>query len=112
MQALGLQTVLGMSNAVERVQQTAQMHGAVTADQFKDILEKQNDLKKTEVQNVEQSATEVRIREDMHRNKRQSGQEPERQAKENAEQEASEEKKAAPAVMDETSQGRLLDIKV
>ncbi len=110
MQALGLQTVLGMSNAVERVQQTAQLHGAVVSDQFKDILEKQNDLKKTEVQASEQSATEVQIREDARRNNRQSGREPEREAKKEG---AAEEAVVIPvAAADESSHGRLLDIKV
>ena len=66
MQTHGLQVVLAGSNAVERVQQTAQTHGAVTSAQFKDVIDKENEEKKSEVQVVEQLAVEVRIRDDLH----------------------------------------------
>jgi hypothetical protein len=65
MQTLGLQTVLQMSSTVERVQQVAQQHGAVSSEQFKNIINKQNDEKKNEVQGIMQAAVDVQIKEDM-----------------------------------------------
>lgn len=112
MQTLGLQTVLGMSNAVERVQQTAQTHGAVTAEQFKDILDKQTDLKKTEVQTAEQSATDVRIREETRQRQQQERREEQKREAAGAKKEEEHEEPKAVSKAEEAPQGRLLDIKV
>jgi hypothetical protein len=87
MQTLGLQTVLQMSGTAERVQQVAQQHGAVSSEQFKNIIDKQNDEKKNEVQGVAQAAVEVRISEDMPhpRQQHEKREEPEKKAQTAAE---------------------------
>lgn len=113
MQSVGLQTVLQMSNVGERVHQNALTHGAVVSEQFKDIIEKQNEAKKTEVQETSQSAI-VEIRPDDERGRRQR-QEQERQAQGKAvtkEEHAEQAAPAKPLPVDAVPQGRLLNIKV
>ncbi|MBI3794483.1 MAG: hypothetical protein HY280_07115 [Nitrospinae bacterium] len=111
MQTLGLQTVLNMSNAVERVQQTALQHGAVVADQSKEIINRQNEEKQNEVQGLNESAVDVRIRDDL---RHPPGQE--REKKDSRESKAGEDKKEPEvAVLSKAmapTQGVILDIKV
>lgn len=111
MQSVGLQTVLQMSNVGERVQQTALTHGAVVSDQFKDIIEKANDLRKTEVHETGEM-DQVKIRPDAERQRQRR--EAEREAKEKGEKREHEET-AAPSMSspaDALVQGRILDIKI
>jgi len=110
MQTLGLQVVLNSSNAVERVQQAAQQHGAVTAAQFKDVIDKENEVKKNEVQAVEQAAVEVRIREDL-RHPRQQHEKKRGPGEKTGGAEETMEEKAPPAAPAEKEGGRL-DVKI
>jgi hypothetical protein len=109
MQTLGLQTVLTMSNVGERVQQSAQTHGAVVADQFKSILEKQNDEKSSEVQAMENSASDVQIKPDTPRHPQRRKEDKERRAKARAQEAPAEGEEEVVAFAEH---GHLLDIKI
>ncbi len=113
MQSVGLQTVLQMSNVGERVQQNALTHGAVVSEQFKDIIEKQNDLKKTEVQETAQTDT-VQIHPDEGRRRKQQEerQHQDRAMAESKEEYAEQTTPVKPLPADVSSQGRLLNIKI
>ena len=115
MQSVGLQTVLQMSNVGERVAQNALTHGAVVSEQFKDIIEKQNEAKKTEVQESVKTDT-VQIHPDDERGRQQRQQEErEHLARDKAELKEEHAEKAAsagPMPVDASPQGRLLNIKV
>ncbi len=115
MQSVGLQTVLQMSNIGERAHQTALTHGAVVSDQFKEIIAKQNDLKKTEVQQTNQTdVVQIRPDEERRHQQEQEREREEREAKgkaETGEEHAEPEAPVKPFSMD-APQGRLLNIKV
>ncbi len=110
MQTFGLQVVLNSSNAVERVQQAAQQHGAVTAAQFKDVIDKENENKKNEVQGVEQASVEVRIREDLRHPRQQHEKKEGREDRAGGTEETTEEK--APPAAPAEKEGRRLDVKI
>ena len=115
MQSVGLQTVLQMSNVGERVAQNALTHGAVVSEQFKDIIEKQNEAKKTEVQeSVRTDIVQLHPDDERGRHQRQQD-EREHQAEEHAktkEEHAQQAAPASPLPVDVSPQGRLLNIKV
>lgn len=110
MQNVGLQTVLQLSNAAERVQSLAQQQGALTAEQFKEIMDKQADAKKEVVQAMEpKDDTKVRD-EDRERHERREGAQREAAAEEAGE--AGGKIAEEPLPLGPESQGRLLNIKV
>jgi hypothetical protein len=115
MQSVGLQTVLQMSNVGERVAQNALTHGAVASEQFKDIIEKQVEAKKIEVQESQQVDT-VQLHPDDERGRQKRQQdEREHQAQDMAKMKEEHADIAAPArpmPADASPQGRLLNIKV
>ncbi|MFQ5431405.1 MAG: hypothetical protein ACE5EN_02720 [Nitrospinota bacterium] len=107
MQNVGLQTVLQLSNAAERVQNVAQQQGALTAEQFKEIMDKQADDKKEVVQATEPK-DDIKVRDEDRRRR-------ERERREAAGKEAGEAegKKAEERLpLGPEDQGRLLNIKV
>lgn len=109
MQSIGLQTVLQMSSAVERVQQVAQSHGAVASEQYKDVLDKETLLKRTEVQKSE-TKDEVGIKEEDKGSRNQ--QEKQETKEEPGEKELSAGQKTDPEIHnDDIPQGRLLNIR-
>ncbi|MBI3581701.1 MAG: hypothetical protein HY098_06465 [Nitrospinae bacterium] len=110
MQTFGLQVVLNSSNAVERVQQAAQQHGAVTAAQFKDVIDKENENKKSEVQGLEPAAVEVRIRDDLRHPRQQHEKKGEAGEKAGGTEEIMEE--TTTPVASAEKEGRRLDIKI
>ncbi len=109
MQNVGLQTVLQLSNAAERVQNLAQQQGALTAEQFKEIMDKQAADKKEVVQAMEPK-DDMKVRdEDRHHRE---GARREAAAKKAAAKEAEAKKAEEPLPLGPENQGRLLNIKV
>ena len=112
MQNVSLQTVLQLSNAAERVQQTALQGGVLTPEQLKELEDKYADVKQHEVQSVEPKE-EIKIR-DEEREEHRAGQ----QAKEKEKKEAGPAETPEPAKEEEqlplgaADQGRILNIKV
>lgn len=112
MQSIGLQTVLQMSSAAERVQNVAQQQGALTAEQFKTLMDKQADLKKVEVQQLDpKDNTRIRDEDRGHRENRSPREETKRKSAEEAERlEAKKPEDVLP--LGPALQGQLLNIKV
>lgn len=112
MQSVGLQTVLQMSSAAERVQNVAQQQGALTAEQFKTLMDKQSDLKKLEVQQTAtKDDTKIRDEDRGHKENQPPREETVKKPAEAAEGlEAKKPEEALPLGSDQ--QGRLLNIKI
>ncbi|GMT42095.1 MAG: hypothetical protein IEMM0002_0506 [bacterium] len=108
MQSVGLQTVLQMSNAAERMQSVAQQQGGLTAEQFKTLMDKQSDLKKVEVQQLEPKE-DLPIR-DEDRSRHENPQQHQETAKKRAVEENQKPESGMP--IDPSQHGRLLNIKV
>jgi len=107
MQNVGLQTVLQLSNAAERVQNLAQQQGALTAEQFKEIMDKQATDKKEVVQPMEPK-DDIKVR-DEDRGRREGAR---REAAGKEAGEAGEKKADEQLPLGPEDQGRLLNIKV
>ena len=108
MQNVGLQTVLQLSNAAERVQNLAQQQGALTAEQFKEAMDKQTALQKEVVQALNPK-DDIKIRdEDRDRHEK-----PQQEAAKSEEGEEDEAKMADQQLpLGPEDQGKLLNIKV
>lgn len=112
MQSVGLQTVLQMSSAAERVQNVAQQQGALTAEQFKALMDKQSDLKKLEVQQVNpKEDTSIRDEDRGHKENQPPREEIAKEPSDAAER-LSAEKAEEALPIGPNQQGRLLNIKV
>ena len=109
MQNVGLQTVLQLSNAAERVQNLAQQQGALTAEQFKEIMDKQAREKKEVVQAMEPK-DDTKIRDEDR--SRHEGAQREAAGKNASAGEGESEKVEEPLPLGPEDQGRLLNIKV
>lgn len=109
MQNVGLQTVLQLSNAAERIQNIAQQQGALTAEQFKELMDKQADQQKEVVKALDPK-DDIKIREEDKGNRERAQQEAAgREAKEKAAEEKAAER---PLPLGPEDQGKLLNIKV
>ena len=106
MQNVGLQTVLQLSNAAERIQNLAQQQGALTAEQFKEAMDKQTALQKEVVQPLDPK-DDIKIRdEDRERHEK-----PQREAAKR-EEEGEAKMEEQPLPLGPEDQGKLLNIKV
>lgn len=107
MQNVGLQTVLQLSNAAERVQNLAQQQGAMTAEQFKEAMDKQAALQKEVVQSLNPK-DDVKVRdEDRDRHEK-----PQQEAAAKKEEETEAKMEEQPLPLGPDDQGKLLNIKV
>jgi len=107
---VGVQTVLGMSNAAERVQAVAQSGSTLASEQAKEVLEKQHEMRKEEVLET-QDIQEAKIRKEDQRKKDQRKHEEPSEQKEREDAEAAVMAGVSVSV-DQSGHGQLLNIKV
>ena len=108
MQNVGIQTVLQMSNAAERVQSAEQSHTPLAAEQSKEAVEKAA-MAKMETVNKTEESENAKIHEEDERRKQEQKKREEEQAEK---MRAKGENEVSPPISASDTHGKLLNITV
>jgi len=110
MQNHGIQTVLQMSHAVERVQAAEQSHAPLAAAHAKEAMEKQDEMRRNTVHETSEAEGGKVRDEDQYKQSHQR-QTPD-QKRRAAQKREEEERRMSPPVSSDPTHGSLLNIKV